>query len=98
MTEKRTMNELLAQELAKGKYRIYSMALGRVGEVLSVDNGREGTNLFPVTICLQSRPNHEVKRHRHVHGATTFNSGDVVVLQKHQGEDYLRVVNKELTK
>lgn len=84
--ENADINETIKELLAAG-HRVYSMAVGRVGEVMSV----QGKN-HPVTICHQSRPRHEVdKRHRHIHGATTFNSGDKVKIEKLK--DYYMVVN-----
>lgn len=75
------------KQLLKDGHRVYSMALGRMGEVMSV-----GTGAHPVEICSKSRPRSETdKRHRHIHGATTFNSGDKVKIEKLK--DYYMVVN-----
>lgn len=86
VNDERDINQQIKVALNAG-HRVYSMAVGRVGEVMAV--GRGG---MPIEICHQSRPRKEVnKRHRHLHGATTFNSGDTVKLEKMK--DYYMVVN-----
>lgn len=80
------INETVKHLIDAG-HRVYSMAAGRVGEVLSVQG-----KYNPVTICHQSRPRKETdKRHRHQHGVTTFNRGDTVKVEKMK--DYYVVVN-----
>jgi hypothetical protein len=73
------MNEKIRTLLAEGQ-KVHSCAAGRVGEVVAVDDHP----LFPVTI----RP-----RGKKLMGATTFDVGDPVELQR-RDEGCWYVVNK----
>lgn len=64
--------------LAAGE-KVYSVAAGRVGEVVACDPHPSG---FDVTICPKSRSWRPVEKHNHTHGATTFRSGDAVHVEK----------------
>lgn len=86
------MHDEIKALLDKGEI-VYSFALGRVGQIMSVDNHPSG---FQVEICPK-RVNDRVSRHRHTHGATTFVIGDPVELvKKHDitGRPIWAVVNK----
>lgn len=86
VNDERDINQQIKVALNAG-HRVYSSAVGRVGEIMSVGKG-----LHPVEICSKSRVHNEVdKRHRHQHGATTFNTGDKVRLDKRK--DHYAVVN-----
>ena len=65
---------------------VYSLAIGRVGEVMKVHH--DG-----VTICPQSYSNRD-GRHRHIHGFTTFESGDKVRMKYDSVKNRWLIVNK----
>lgn len=90
-----TIHDEIKALLDRGEI-VYSFALGRVGQIMSVDNHPSG---FVIEICPKSRTHNDITRHRHPHGATTFVVGDDVELQKKQdasGRDIWAVINKDL--
>lgn len=78
MSEK-SIHRQIREKLEAGD-RVFSMAVGRIGEVVAC---REGDGLFEIEICSRSRYHQPFDgRHRHLHAATSFNVGDRVELHK----------------
>ena len=70
----------IEKKLNRGE-EVYSLARGRVGQVMEVHHRKNGRGLDGVTICPQSYSNRD-GRHRHIHGFTTFLLGDEVRMRK----------------
>lgn len=82
----------IEKKLKKGE-EVYSLALGRVGQVMGVEHRKNGRGLDGVTICPQSYSNRD-GRHRHTHGFTTFLRGDGVRMRKDKVRNRWLIVNK----
>lgn len=73
--------------------RVFSVAWGRVGEIVQVSSNPN--DIAPITICEPSRshsPLTNTARHKHIHGATTFLVGDEVELVETEGVWYVHNV------
>ena len=92
----KNIHEQIKEKLNNGE-RVFSLAFGRVGEVVAVRGDKEGKQLFPIEICLQSRSFNVVKSHRHIHAATNFLVGDAVKLRKRglEGGEFWTVINAD---